>query len=54
MLRLISKFIDDESGATAIEYAMTVAGISLAYIVAVQGLDTRLNGRYAAVNTSLK
>jgi pilus assembly protein Flp/PilA len=54
VLRLISKFIDDESGATAIEYALIAAGISLAIIVAVQGLGTTLNGRYAAVNTSLK
>lgn len=54
MLRLISKFIGDESGATAIEYALIAAGISLAIIVTVQGLGTTLNGRYAAVNTALK
>jgi pilus assembly protein Flp/PilA len=54
MLRLISTFLDDESGATAIEYALIAAGISLAIIAAVQGLGSTLNGRYAAVNTSLK
>jgi pilus assembly protein Flp/PilA len=54
VLRLISKFIDDESGATAIEYALIAAGISLAIIVAVQGLGTTLNGRYGDVNTALK
>jgi pilus assembly protein Flp/PilA len=52
--RLILQFIDNEAGATAIEYALIAAGISLAIITAVQGLGTTLNGRYAAVNTSLK
>lgn len=54
MLRLITNFIDDESGATAIEYALIAAGISLAIIATVQGLGTTLNSRYTAVNTSLK
>jgi pilus assembly protein Flp/PilA len=46
VLRLISQFIGDESGATA--------GISMAIIVTVRGLGTTLSGRYAAVNASLK
>jgi pilus assembly protein Flp/PilA len=54
VLRLISKFAKDESGATAIEYALIACGISLAIIAAVQGLGSTLNGRYAAVNSSLK
>ncbi|WP_295851279.1 Flp family type IVb pilin [Tardiphaga sp.] len=54
MLRLISGFVSDESGATAIEYALIAAGISLAIIATVQGLGTTLNGRYTTVNTALK
>ena len=54
VLRLILRFAEDESGATAIEYALIACGISLAIIAAVQGLGTTLNGSYAAVNTSLK
>jgi pilus assembly protein Flp/PilA len=54
VLRLFSRFVNDESGATAIEYALIAAGISLAIIAAVQGLGTTLNGRYADINTSLK
>jgi len=54
VLRLISRFSKDESGATAIEYSSIACGISLAIIAAVQGLGTTLNGRYADVNTSLK
>jgi pilus assembly protein Flp/PilA len=51
---LLARFLDDESGATAIEYALIAAGISLVIIVAVQSIGTTLNGRFAAVNTSLK
>jgi pilus assembly protein Flp/PilA len=54
VLRLISNFAKEESGATAIEYALIACGISLAIIAAVQGLGTTLNGSYAAVNASLK
>ena len=54
VLRLFSEFLNDESGATAIEYALIAAGISLAIIAAVQGLGTTLNGRYADIDTSLK
>lgn len=54
MLRLMTDFWGDESGATAIEYALIAAGISLAIIVTVQGLGTTLNGRYTAVSTALR
>jgi pilus assembly protein Flp/PilA len=54
VLRLISKFRFDVSGATAIEYALIAAGISLAIMVTVQGLGPTLNTKYSAVNTSLK
>ena len=58
MLRLISRsvsrFMGDDSGATAIEYALIAAGISMAIIVTVQGLGTTVSGRFAAVNASLK
>ncbi len=53
MPRLLAQFRDDESGATAIEYALIAAGISLAIIVMVQSIGTTLNGRFAAINSSL-
>jgi pilus assembly protein Flp/PilA len=53
MLRLMTDFWGDESGATAIEYALLAAGISLAIIVTVQGLGTTLTGRYTAVSSAL-
>lgn len=54
MTKLIARFVKDESGATAIEYGLIAAGISLAIIAAVQGLGTTLEGKFTAINTSLK
>jgi len=49
-----SKFLFDESGATAIEYGLIAAGIALAIIAAVNGLGSNLNTVFSSVNSSLK
>jgi pilus assembly protein Flp/PilA len=54
MRRLISKFLADQSGATAIEYALIAGFLSIVIVVAVNGIGTTLNGKYTAINTSLK
>ena len=54
MKRSILKFLNDESGATAIEYGLIAAGISLAIIAAVNGLGTNLGSKFTSINTSLK
>ena len=54
MKTLVSRFVKDESGATAIEYGLIAAGISLAIIAVVNGLGTRLNTKFTSINTSLK
>ena len=54
MRKLISKFFADQSGATAIEYCLIAAGISIVIVVAVNGLGTTLNGTFTSINTSLK
>jgi pilus assembly protein Flp/PilA len=54
MLPLFSKFVSDESGATAIEYCLIAAGISIVIVVAVNGVGSSLNTNFTAVNTSLK
>jgi pilus assembly protein Flp/PilA len=54
MKHLIARFVKDESGATAIEYGLIAAGISLAIIAIVNGLGTNLNTRFTAINNSLK
>ena len=54
MKHIISKFWADESGATAIEYGLIAAGISLAIIAVVNGLGSTLNTKFTTLNTSLK
>ncbi|HSY56090.1 MAG TPA: Flp family type IVb pilin [Bradyrhizobium sp.] len=54
MKNLIARFVKDESGATAIEYGLIAAGISLAIIAIVNGLGSNLNTKFTAVNTALK
>jgi pilus assembly protein Flp/PilA len=49
----LSKFLRDESGATAIEYGLIAAGISLAIIAAVNGLGGTLSGKFTSINSSL-
>ena len=51
---LFLKFFSDEQGATAIEYGLIAAGISLAIIAAVNGLGTSLNSSFTSISTSLK
>jgi pilus assembly protein Flp/PilA len=52
--RSFLKFLSDQSGATAIEYGLIAAGISLAIIAVVNGLGTNLNAKFDTINTSLK
>ena len=47
------RFLSDESGATAIEYGLIAAGISVAIIVVVQGLGTSLNNTFGSVKNAL-
>ena len=54
MRALISKFLADQSGATAIEYCLIAAGISIVIVVVVNGLGTTLNTKYSAVNSALQ
>ena len=54
MRRLFSRFLADQSGATAIEYALIAAGISIVIVVAVGGIGSNLNTKFTSVNTSLK
>lgn len=54
MKKIVAKFWADESAATAIEYGLIAAGISLAIIAAVNSLGTTLNAKFTTINTSLK
>ena len=54
MKHMLKKFWSDQSGATAIEYGLIAAGISLVIIVAVNGIGGKLNTSFSALETSLK
>jgi pilus assembly protein Flp/PilA len=54
MKTLVLKFLNNESGATAIEYGLIAAGIAIAIITAVQGVGTALNTNFGTISTSLK
>jgi pilus assembly protein Flp/PilA len=54
MRRIIAAFIRDQAGATAIEYGLIAAGISIAIIVAVNGIGVTLNGGFSNVNGQLR
>jgi pilus assembly protein Flp/PilA len=53
-MNAIRKFLVDETGATAIEYGLIAAGISLAIIAVVNGIGSHLNTKFSSINTSLK
>ena len=47
------RFFGDESAATAIEYALIAACISIAILVAVQGVGSKLNSTFTQVQNAL-
>jgi pilus assembly protein Flp/PilA len=54
MKNLVARFVKDQSGATAIEYGLIAAGISVAIIAVVNGLGTKLNATFTNISTQLK
>jgi pilus assembly protein Flp/PilA len=54
MRQLAARFAKNDSGATAIEYAMIAGGIAVAIVLAVQGIGTTLNTTFTSVSTALR
>jgi pilus assembly protein Flp/PilA len=54
MKKLVRRFLNDDSGATAIEYGLIAAGISVAIIAVVNGLGTKLNTTFSSISSQLK
>ena len=52
-MTLIKQFLRNEAGATAIEYGLIAAGISVAIIAVVQGLGSKLNTTFTSVQNAL-
>ena len=53
-MSIINRFLKDKSGATAIEYGLIAAGISVAIITVVASLGSSLNTTFTSVQTALK
>ena len=54
MRQLISRFLNDESGATAIESCLIAVGLSIVILPAVNSVGSTVNGKFTSINTSLK
>jgi pilus assembly protein Flp/PilA len=54
MTNLLKRFVEDESGATAVEYGLVAAGISVAIIAVMQGLGPKLNTTFTSVQSAFK
>jgi len=54
VFQLLVRFQKDQSGATAIEYGLIAAGISIAIIATVYSLGSQLNNTFSSVSTALK
>ena len=53
-MRLLARFVRDESAATAIEYGLIAAGISVVIIAVVNGIGSALNTKFESVNSQLR
>jgi pilus assembly protein Flp/PilA len=53
MKKILVRFLNDESGATAIEYGLIAAGIALAIIVAVENSGGAIGAKFTAISTQL-
>ncbi len=53
MTNPLGRFADDESGATAIEYGLIAAGISVAIITVVNTLGSQLQTTFSFVSSQL-
>jgi pilus assembly protein Flp/PilA len=51
---LLTRFLCDQNGATAIEYAIIAGGLSIVILIAVQGIGATLNTTFTSVSTGLK
>jgi pilus assembly protein Flp/PilA len=54
IIHLVLRFMRDDGGATAIEYAMIASGIAVAIATTVVTLGSSVNGLYSSVLTAMK
>jgi pilus assembly protein Flp/PilA len=52
-MKMISRFLNDQSGATAIEYGLIAGLIAVVIITSVTAIGTKLNGKFTTISNSL-
>jgi len=53
MTKFVTRFANDESGATAIEYGLIASGIAVVIIAAVNSVGTSLTGMFTGISGAL-
>ena len=53
MTKLVVRFVADEAGATAIEYALIAVGISIVIVAAVNSIGTSLSSTFSSISSQL-
>ena len=53
LMNQIKAFVNDEEGASAVEYGLLIAGIAAVVMVAIYAIGTALNTKFTAVQTQL-
>ncbi len=53
MSKFVTNFMNDETGATAVEYGLIVALIAVVIITAVTAVGTNLSAKFTAVSTNI-
>ena len=54
MMKSLKAFVGNESGATAIEYALIASLIAVALVTILTNLGTRLSGEFSEISAALK
>lgn len=53
-MNVLRRFVRDDTGATAIEYGLIAAGISVAIITVVNGVGTKVSDTFTSISTQMK
>jgi pilus assembly protein Flp/PilA len=53
-MKTLIAFLKDETAATAIEYGLIAAGISVVIIAVINGIGTKLNTKFSSISTQLR
>jgi pilus assembly protein Flp/PilA len=54
MKTIVTRFLQDESGVTAIEYGLIAAGIAIVILTAVKSVGTNLSGTFSNVAANIR